>query len=142
MKRIQRIIILCQLSFILLTGTTALASEVQMLIFYQQGCPWCARMDKTLKEPDIQRLLKEYTRITRINVRGMETIPGFKRNGTDLTREYKISGTPTIIFVDNKEKVLLRVPGALSKQDFMDVVCQYIPGTRKEKECIGNGDAL
>ncbi|NIA05554.1 MAG: thioredoxin fold domain-containing protein [Proteobacteria bacterium] len=112
-----------------------------MLFFYRTGCPFCTQMEKILNEPDMKRLLLGHARVIRINIRGREKMPAFGKGGIDLAKEFKVYGAPTIILVGAGEKVLLKIPGALSKQDFRDVVCQYIPGIGEKNGCAGKPDA-
>ena len=43
-----------------------------------------------------------------------------------LARKYRIGGTPTILFLNVQGKELLRVPGAMTKEDFGDLLCKYV----------------
>jgi len=108
---------------------------LKMLFFYQDGCHWCSRMDKILHEPDMKDLLWRRVEVIRINVRGREKTSAFGKEGRDLAQEYHVYGTPTIILVGVGEKELLRIPGALSKRDFLDLVCRYLPDMQKEVGC-------
>lgn len=142
MKRIRLTIIFCILSLLLLPVSKAFTSEIKMLFFYRIGCSFCTQMEKIINEPDMKRLLLGHARVIRINIRGREKMPAFGKEGIDLAKEFKVYGTPTIIFVGTGEKVLLKIPGALSEHDFRDVVCQYIPGIEKKKGCAEKTDAL
>ena len=136
MKRIRMPIMLGILSLLILTAPLALASRAvpaaKMLFFYQDGCRWCAQMDKVLREPKMERLLYGHAQVFRINIQGRARIPSLGRTGVDLARKFKVYGTPTIIVVGRDEKVLLRIPGALSKEDFQEVVSQYVPGVGRK----------
>ncbi len=92
-------------------------------------------MDKILREPDMERILQGHAKLIRINVRGRGQINALGQSGVGATKEFKIYGTPTIIFMSAENKVLLRIPGALSRQDFWDLICLYIPGAKLAKGC-------
>jgi len=142
MKRIRLTVIFCILSLLLLPASKAFTSEIKMLFFYRTGCPFCTQMEKILNEPDMKSLLLGRARVIRINIQGREKMPAFGKGGIDLAKEFKVYGAPTIILLGTGEKVLLKIPGALSKQDFRDVVCQYIPGLGGKKGCAEQTNAL
>lgn len=85
-------------------------------------------MDEILKKPKMERLLVGHIRVFRIDVQGQAKIPVLGKTGVDLARKFKIYKIPTIIVLGTEEKVLLRIPGALSEEDFLEVVSQYVPG--------------
>ncbi len=128
------------LLFFLPATSGAAASDLKLLFFYQNGCHWCDRMEELLHEPDMKRLLSRHAEMIRINVLGREKALGFGRAGRDVAREFRVYGTPTIIFVGTGEEVLLRIPGAVTKKDFRDLVCRYIPEI--QGECHGKVGAL
>ncbi|HDK44527.1 MAG TPA: thioredoxin family protein [Desulfobacteraceae bacterium] len=142
MKRIRFTIIFCILSLLALPAPKAFSSEIKMLFFYRIGCSFCTQMEKIINEPDIKSLLLGRAQVIRINMRSRKKMPAFGKGGVDLAKEFKVYGAPTIILVGTGEKVLLKIPGALTKQDFRDVVCQYVPGIGKKKGCVGKTDAL
>ncbi len=142
MKRIQLTTIFCIWSLLLLPASRAFSSEIKMLFFYRTGCPFCTRMEKILEEPGMKSLLLGRARVIRIDIQGRKKIPAFGKGGIDLAKEFKVYGVPTIILVGPGKKVLLKIPGALSKQDFRDVVCQYIPGIGEKTGCVEQTDAL
>jgi len=80
-------------------------------------------------------MLSRHVRIVRINVQGEKKNTPLGVSEASAVRQFKISGTPTLIFQSADGKEILRIPGALSKKDFQDVVCQYIPGMQNEDGC-------
>jgi len=142
MKRIPLMIILWIVPVILMTASGAFASQIKMLFFYQDGCHWCVRMEKVIQEPEVKKLLLGSAQVIRINVQGRKKISVLGKTGADIAKEFKVYGTPTIILVGTGEKVLLRIPGALSKADFLDVVCHYLPGVEKKGDCVEKIGAL
>ena len=53
----------------------------------------------------------------------------------ELINFYGVRGVPTLIFISNNEE-LLRIPGAITKDDFLDLLCKNfkkIPSI--EEEC-------
>lgn len=135
MKQLPLILIWAISALIFLTAFKVSAAETRILFFYQDGCHWCAQMDTILREPKMERLLRGQAKLIRINVHGRGQINALGQSGVRATKEFKIYGTPTIIFMSAENKVLLRIPGALSRQDFWDLICLYIPGVRSAKVC-------
>ncbi|MFW8601793.1 thioredoxin family protein [Desulfobacterota bacterium M19] len=111
------------------------AAETRMLYFYYVGCPWCARMDKVLREPDVDGLLRRHAEIIRINIQGRKPVSFLGQSGVEAAKKFKVYGTPTIIFMSVAGKEFLRIPGALNRRDFLDVICRYLPGMQDEKSC-------
>lgn len=105
------------------------AAEVKLLYFYIDGCSWCEKMDKILEDSSIKRILSN-TILVRIKVNGKKRIDGDKTE-EQLAKQYNIKGVPTIVFLDSRGEELLRLPGLLSKEDFMDVLCNYVSGIKK-----------
>ncbi len=114
---------------------TMAGNTTMLLFFYRDGCPWCARMEKILQEPDMMHMLDQQVRIVRINVQGRKKDTPLGMSEASAVRRFKVSGTPTLIFQSAEGKELLRIPGALSKEDFLDVVCQYIPEMKNKDGC-------
>jgi len=140
----KRILLFFLLWFITvpLQSAGASAPEITMLFFYQNGCPWCARMDTILSEPEIKALLTRHDRLVRVNVHQGEKIAEMGKSGTALTRDFHIHSTPTILFIDKTDKVFLKIPGALEQEDFLDIICQYHPQMHKETLCRDRANTL
>jgi len=115
------------LMLILLSGlrSNLYAADIKMLYFYQEGCPWCAIMDKVLQDITIKSILEQNTEIDRIDIKG-ETMTAEGLTGKELAKKYNVWGVPTLIFFDSSKKEIIRVPGVLSKEDFRDVLCENI----------------
>lgn len=136
MKRIHVTTLIGSFALLLIMSPGTFAADtLKMLFFYQNGCRWCNRMDKILHEPDMEGLLFRRVQVIRINVQGREKTSAFGKEGRNLAREFHVYGTPTIILVGVGEKELFRIPGALSKRDFLDLVCRYVPDVQKEAGC-------
>ncbi|HFQ79751.1 MAG TPA: thioredoxin family protein [Desulfobacterales bacterium] len=135
MKQFPPILIWAVAALLFLAVSQVSAAETRMLYFYYIGCPWCAKMDKVLRQPDVDGLLRRHAEITRINIQGRKRISLLGQSGLEAAKKFKVYGTPTIIFMSVAGKEILRIPGALNRQDFLDVVCRYLPGMQEEKDC-------
>ncbi|HHN66250.1 MAG TPA: thioredoxin family protein, partial [Nitrospirae bacterium] len=49
----------------------------------------------------------------------------------ELAKEYRIKGVPTIVFLNSQGEEFLRIPGLLSKEDFIDLLCSYVTGAKQ-----------
>ncbi len=89
-------------------------------------CRYCVKMDKICHDKDIVKLLNESFVIVPVDL-GEETLP----------LGLHVSMTPTFffIFVDkNSDKVKIkRIPGAWSKEDFMDILKESIEAKNKNR---------
>ncbi len=128
MRRIHLAIFIGFFTLLTMSPKIFAADTIKMLFFYQNGCHWCSQMDEILHEPEMESLFFRRVQVIRINVQGREKTSVFGKEGRDLAREFHVYGTPTIILVGVGEKELLRIPGALSKRDFLDLVYRYLPG--------------
>jgi len=138
----KHILPFCVLLLALSQTAAASTPELTMLFFYQNGCPWCARMDKVLADPAVSSLLSRHDRLIRVDVNQEKKISETGKSGVALSEDLAINSTPTILFIDDSKKIVLKIPGALEKDDFLDIVCQYHPGMEKEKICRNRIDKL
>ncbi len=109
---------------LVITETTIFAKEVRMLYFYVNNCRWCKKMEKVLEDKDIRNILSN-TEIKKINVTGKKLVYD-KKTEREVTRLYNVKGVPTVVFVDAKGHEIFRVPGLLTKEDFKDILCNYV----------------
>lgn len=84
-------------------------NKMIMIDFYADWCGWCKRLDETTyKDADVIAKGKNL-----INVR----IDADREH--ELVKRYKISGLPTILFIDSTGKEIHRVVGYRQPQDFV-----------------------
>lgn len=117
-----------------LSYTVAAAADIKAMYFYEKGCRWCERMDNVMNDGSIKGILQRNADIIKIDVHGGEKIHEMGMLEKDLVKKYRITGTPTVIFLNAQGKELLRIPGAVTKEDFKDVLCNHVGGIT-DKEC-------
>lgn len=84
-------------------------NKMVMIDFYADWCGWCKRLDETTyRDKDVIAKGKDL-----VNVR----IDADREH--ELVRRYKISGLPTILFIDSTGKEIHRVVGYRPPQDFV-----------------------
>ncbi|MEJ1410690.1 MAG: thioredoxin fold domain-containing protein [Candidatus Sedimenticola sp. (ex Thyasira tokunagai)] len=107
-----------------------------MLFFHQDGCPYCNLMvERNLSQKDIQDTMKEKLDVIEINMWGDREIGAV--NGKSYTEKLfaealKVQFTPTLLFLDETGRVVLRLNGYIPPHNFK-VALDYVNG-HKEKE--------
>jgi len=113
--------------FLLGGGVAPSPEHTRMLFFYQEGCHWCEEMEAVVHQANLQQLFGGRVQPVRINVAGKVPVTPFEETGRALSRRYAVDRTPTILFLGEADRELLRIPGMLTKEDFEDVVCEHVP---------------
>lgn len=107
-----------------------------MLYFYQDGCPYCARLlDTNFAQRDISEATQKYFDVIAINMWGaleVTDLDGKETSEKDFSSELKVMFTPTLLFLDKQGKVLMRLNGYYPPHKFAAVI-DYV-GQHKEKE--------
>lgn len=87
-------------------------NKMLMIKLTADNCKYCIKMDKeVLVDKEVQTFLDENFISLTVNV-DKETIPlGVKR-----------TITPSFIFVNNKGKIISKVPGSWNKKDFLEIL--------------------
>ncbi len=93
-----------------------------ILYFYQDGCPYCAKLlkDNFGKQETADKTQKHFDVIA-INMWGDRSVTDF--DGKDATEktfaaDLKVQYTPTLLFLDESGKVVLRVNGYYAPEKF------------------------
>jgi thioredoxin-related protein len=106
-----------------------------MLYFYQDGCPYCKKL---LQDNFGQRAIAEKTRkyfdVVPINIWGDRdvTIGDKTVSEKQFAEVLKVQYTPTLIFFDEKNKIVYRANGYYPPEKFVSVL-DYV-GQKKETE--------
>lgn len=114
----------------LLSPDVAKASKLKMIYFYDKNCIWCKHMNEVLSDPVINSLLSRNAEILRVDIKSTHV------RDRELISTYGIRSVPTIVFINDRYKELLRVPGAIMKRDFFDLLCENLDEISKERECL------
>jgi len=118
-----------------------------ILYFYQDGCPYCAKL---LRENFADRAIVAYTRehfeVDPINIWGDREVTDLKSNSlTEKTfaGALRVQYTPTLIFVNEKGQVALRINGYFPPHKFL-LALQYVaeghPGKIKFTDFLAAND--
>jgi thioredoxin-related protein len=111
----------------------AAAGRRVMLYFHQEGCPYCARLvEENFTDPELKAyIIENFDGIT-LNMWGDRPVVSVA--GQDFTEKsfaaaLQVQYTPTLIFLDENGKVVLRLNGYYPPQDFraaLDYVAQKL----------------
>ena len=86
-----------------------------LLMFVQEGCPFCARMEATiLSQSEVQDYYRKHFLIYEMDVRGDNPMTDFKGVETtekDFSLKNRARATPTFIFFDNQGDPVTRFTG-------------------------------
>ncbi len=86
-----------------------------LLYFYQDGCPYCARLLKdNLSQADIEKTLRKGFDVIAINLWGDRDVTGFdgrEQSEKQFAVGLKVMYTPTLLFLDDDGRVRLRING-------------------------------
>lgn len=94
-----------------------------MIKLTSQHCHYCKKMDSsTMIDQEVVKLLNKAFVSVEIDVE-KDTIP------LDLNK----SMTPTFIFLNEKGKIISKVPGSWGKKDFLDILNSVIKKSKGEK---------
>jgi len=93
-----------------------------MLYFWLEGCPYCKQMTSvTFRDPAVLERLKRGFVALGINVRGDREFTwtdGAMVSEKQLTATLKVRGTPTMVVLDAKGAVALRLAGYVAPAEF------------------------
>lgn len=107
-----------------------------MLLFTQNGCPYCnALVERNLAQKEIHDAARKNLNVIHINMWGDNEVTGLDgKNYTEKTFAValKVQFTPTILFLDEQGKTILRLNGYLPPERFK-IAIDYVT-LKKEKE--------
>ncbi len=100
----------------------AAAGRRLMVLFHQDGCPYCNRLvEVNLAQKDIEDYLREHFDVVAVNMWGdreVVTVGGKPYTEKTFAAALRVQFTPTILFFDERGKVALRLNGYLPPGEF------------------------
>ena len=85
------------------------------ILFEQKGCPYCREMHRVnFENADIRDYIKKTFDVVQLNLWGDQEVTDFDGqvlSEKDFARKYRVMFTPTILFIDEKGKEVVRMPG-------------------------------
>ncbi|MEX2240734.1 MAG: thioredoxin family protein [Burkholderiales bacterium] len=99
-----------------------------MLYFWQDGCPACRKMkETTLADQAIVHQTRRRFVAVALNVYGereLQWTDGRAMREKELARALNIRGTPTLLFLDEKGSVVLRLVGYVPPERFLAALAE------------------
>ena len=114
-----------------------------LLYYYQDGCPYCSKLlNENLSQQDIVEHMQKDFDVIAINMWGDNEVTGL--DGSETTEKgfavtHKILFTPTMLFLDEQGKHVLRINGYYHPHKFkaaLDYVSQKLEGTEKYRDYL------
>jgi len=96
-------------------------NKVLMVDFYTDWCKWCVELEKKVYT---NAEVADFANKNQINWK----IDAEKGEGIELAKKFKVSGYPTIVFVDANGDEIDRIVGYLPVKDFFPVMKDYVNG--------------
>ncbi|PAF48785.1 hypothetical protein BKH43_07735 [Helicobacter sp. 13S00401-1] len=99
-----------------------------VLIFGQNNCYYCDKLKKDIKEdkPIQDYMAKDfsayYINISYTKTHDVEFLNNKKIDTLNLARMYNVAGTPSLIFASKTGATVLRVPGYVSQEVFINAL--------------------
>jgi len=94
--------------------------------FYADWCKWCKVMDKqTFGDPAVSKIMKKHYINIRIDTMSKGEVIRFKNHrfsGQDFARVMGVTGLPTVVFLDDQENIITRIPGFVQKDVFLPLL--------------------
>ena len=119
----------------------AAAEKRVILYFYQDGCPYCAKLlRENFAERDIVRQTRENFDVVAINMWGDREVTGL--DGTATTEkafadDLQVQFTPTMLFLNEQGQVVLRVNGYFPPHKFTTAL-SYVAGGHERQQAFGD----
>jgi len=112
------------------------SSKRLMLYFYQDGCPYCAKLLKdNFGNTEISEKTQQYFDVVAINMWGdKETtdLDGQDSTEKQLAEKLRVQYTPTLLFFNEEGKVVSRLDGYYAPAKF-NVVVDYVGNKQESK---------
>ncbi len=93
-----------------------------MLFFHQDGCPYCARLvEENFTDPEIKSYIQQHFDGISLNMWGdreVVSVGGKSFTEKTLSAALKVQFTPTLLFLNEQGKVILRLNGYQSPEKF------------------------
>lgn len=111
-----------------------LTTETPKMIFvdvYTDWCGWCKRMNATTYTDEaVIDYVNEHFYAVKLNAESKEnfSLKGMNTNGIELARSFKVTGYPTVVFIDENFERVTPLPGYRKAKEFHDILKQVIEG--------------
>lgn len=112
-----------------------------ILYFFQDGCPYCAKLlSVNWQDPQIVQKTRQNFEVIAINLWGDREITDFSGNNLSEKRFAEINRvmyTPTLLFLNEKGDVALRVNGYYQPEKF-SAALDYVAGKKENEQAFSD----
>lgn len=113
------------------------AGKRVMLYFHQEGCPYCAKLvDENFANPQTEAYVRQHFDGITINMWGdreVVSVAGQSFTEKTFAAALKVQYTPTLVFLDERGKVALRLNGYYPP-DQLQAALRYVAEKRETKQ--------
>jgi len=117
------------------------AKKRLILYFFQDGCPYCKKLlQDNFGQREIAAKTKKHFDVIAINMWGSKEVTDFKgkiTNEKKFASSLKVQFTPTLLFLNEKGEVVVRVNGYFYPHKFT-VLLDYVSGKMETKTSFRN----
>ena len=110
-----------------------------MLFFHFNGCPYCDRMlNESFSKNGLQSFIQKYFDVIAVNIRGDRSITlttNVSQTEKELSQRLKVRYTPTILFFDREDNVVVRLNGYRSLKKFQ-LILRYVKDEAYKKSTL------
>lgn len=103
-------------------ATAGAGGKRLMILFTQDGCPYCnAMVERNLAQHDIEALVRGKFEVVAINLVGdreLTYVDGKRYTEKTFAEALKVQFTPTLLFFSEKGEIILRLNGYLPPEQF------------------------
>ena len=107
-----------------------------VIFFHQDGCPYCnALVERNLSQKDIEEKIRANFDVVALNLRGdreVVSVGGDTYTEKGFAEALSVQFTPTLLFLDESGKVVLRLNGYIPPREF-GIALDYV-SQKKESE--------
>ncbi len=107
-----------------------------VIFFHQDGCPYCnALVERNLSQKHIEEKVRRRFDVIALNLRGdreVVSVNGKAYTEKDFARALNVQFTPTLLFLDESGKTVLRLNGYVPPEEFEIALDYASPGSAQE----------
>lgn len=107
-----------------------------ILFFHQDGCPYCnALVERNLSQKHIEEKVRANFDVVALNIRGdreVLSVAGETYTEKSFARALKVQFTPTLLFLDESGRIVLRLNGYVPPPEF-EAALDYVASGKEDE---------
>lgn len=96
---------------------------------YTDWCGWCKKMDKsTFTDPEVVKYVNQHFYAVKLNAESDKKInvKGIDTTARQLAASFRVTGYPTIVFIDKEFHRVTPVPGYKRAEEFKNILMEIV----------------